>query len=62
MIHDSKAYGMAYEAHDAAWKAFDAVRIKYRAGLIGDAEFILVLRQYHAATAIYDKAFAVAQK
>ena len=45
MIHDSKAYGMAYEAHDAAWKAFDAVRIKYRAGLIGDAEFINAIAQ-----------------
>lgn len=61
MIHDSKAYSVAYDAHEAAWRDLDVARIKYRSGLIGCAEFILVLRQYHAATVTYDKTFAVAQ-
>ena len=61
MIHDSKAYGLAYDAYNAAFKVFDAVRIKYRAGLITDADFLSARRQYDVAIDIYDKAFAVAQ-
>ena len=59
-MYDAKEYGAAYDAHNAAWRVFDVVRIGYRAGKVGDAEFIAARAAYAAATARYDAAFAKA--
>jgi hypothetical protein len=53
----SKEYAAALEAHNLASKAFNAVRDDYRAGKVGDAEFLAARNAFHAATAIYDAAF-----
>jgi hypothetical protein len=54
----SNKYAEAIAAHNAAFAKFDAVRSDYRAMKVGDAEFLAAKKEYDAATAVYDEAFA----
>lgn len=54
----SNEYAAALEAHNAAFRKFDAVRNAYRALQCGDAEFLAARAEYEAATALFDEAFA----
>jgi len=57
----SKQYEAALEASRAAYTKFDAVRRNYRAQKIGDAEFLAAKREYDAAFADFDAAYAAEQ-
>lgn len=54
----SPEYAAAIAAHDAAQRKFDAVLQAYRARTVGDDEFLAARREYGAATAVFDVAFA----
>ena len=55
---NSKAYEAAIKAHNEATAKFHAVRDAYRARQVGDAEFLAARKEYRAATAQFDAAFA----
>jgi outer membrane protein TolC len=59
-MYDAKAYGAAYDASGEAFRVFDAVRLKYRAGEISDAEFLAARAVYDKAMQAYDKAYSLA--
>ena len=50
-------YAAALEAHNVAFRAFDAVRTAYRTRQVGDAEFLAARAEYESASKIYDLAF-----
>jgi hypothetical protein len=54
----TKEYAKALEDHSAAFRKFDAVRADYRARKVGDDEFLAAKKEYDAATAAYDAAYA----
>ena len=61
MTYDAIAYSKAYDAHSAAFNAFDAVRLLYRAGKVDDAAFMAARKEYNLATTAYDEAYSLAQ-
>jgi hypothetical protein len=54
----SNEYAAALEAHNVAFRKFDAVRTAYRACKVGDAEFLAAKKEYDAATEAFDAAYA----
>lgn len=50
-------YAAALATMKAAQKVFDEITAKYRAGKIGDAEFLAARKVFKAAEATYDEAF-----
>jgi len=55
-------YEVAFEAHNAAYKIYDAARLAYRAREIEDAEFVAARQAFDSATALYDAAFDAAAR
>ena len=57
----SAEYLAAYDAHNFAIGVFQTEQIAYRAGVIGDADFLAARAVYMGACAAYDAAYAIEQ-
>jgi hypothetical protein len=53
-------YKKAVELHNEAARKFAAVQTSYRARKISDAAYLMARAEYAAASAEFDKAFAIA--
>jgi len=56
--HVSAEYEAAIEAHNEAYRTFDAVRAAHRAKTVSDADFLAARSAYIEATKLFDAAFA----
>lgn len=61
-MNATDTYRAALAASDAAFHAYNPVRLAYHAGTIGDAQFLAARAIYQASLATFDDAWREAAK